>query len=94
MKTKTITQHTPGPWEVSTPFKGENFAVWTRNHTMFEGPLVISTELSQADACLIAAAPELLEYLKGVLSHPKHGQTFSAREKMELLQVIAKAEGR
>lgn len=74
--------HTPGPWKV---FKGR----WC---TVNSGNKQVASSMTESDATLIAAAPELLEALKGVLSHPKYGPMFSTESKMELLEVISKAE--
>lgn len=94
MKTKT-TQHTPGPWKVSVPIRGDKYAVWTRNHSDFEGPkVVVSRELNEADAKLIAAAPEMIAMLKHLVSldHDDIDNLESIKESAR--ELIAKTEAK
>lgn len=80
------TKHTPGPWEFDGPH--HNIIVWSspNNRICFmtsDGP-------TEANARLIAAAPDLLEALKNIVNsievhdHPAVMMAFDA---------IAKAEG-
>jgi len=91
--------HTPGPWE----FAGKNTRGIFGNDghqvsTMYCKPLAFPSDISemQANASLVAAAPELLEACKTVLdiinpySHIK--PLFDAN--LLLQAAIAKAEGR
>jgi hypothetical protein len=76
-----MAKHTPGPWQL-----GDCSLVWTER----------DKEMSVANARLIAAAPELLEALEGIidigkrdLTNPKYDGYFrTARE------AILKAKGR
>jgi hypothetical protein len=99
--TQTAQQHTPGPWKfisTSTRFElndAENFPVLRINGGM------VPTE---ANAKLIAAAPELLQELRGAwlmlhawlgsrpAEHGPHPEVECAIKSIET--VIAKAEGR
>lgn len=89
--TKKTTQHTPGPWQVE------------KQRTGMECPVVMiagltaatvynvtrNTRENDANARLMAAAPEMLEALKGLLAGPNWpGAQMTARA------AIAKAEGR
>lgn len=57
--------HTPGPWKLSTPQKD-----WNGDYTLFEihwsdaGECIAEFVHGEADARLIAAAPELLTQLE------------------------------
>lgn len=58
-------QHTPGPWVAKESPESEHF-FW-----IVTGPRLhigVSTDRSKADACLIAAAPELLSALQYVVA--------------------------
>ena len=58
------TQHTPGPWAVDA-------SLCTVHHLLFQHPLdnrnKIASVTSEANARLIAAAPELLEALTSIV---------------------------
>lgn len=113
---KTEQKHTPGPWVVehglsSDPAKytpgidavGENFTVilyGIKNEGEARGIRGRTDEEQEANARLIAAAPELLEALREVLKHEKwHAAaadevTPSARAAIKRADaVIAKATG-
>lgn len=68
-------QHTPGPWKVAKPRKSH-----ANGKLMYglDGPECVSDYedwgFTEANARLIAAAPELLEALKSILAvKPQHG---------------------
>jgi hypothetical protein len=68
------TQHTPGPWRVQNkPGKGygKEFVVYTPVGRAFEGdqlkPDGVSIGAAQANARLAAAAPDLLDALRGLI---------------------------
>ena len=77
-----VVSHTPGPWRVST-VDGDPWEVQSKDRT-----IVNVESATMADACLIAAAPELLSLLKRLWEWdhliPLGG---------EMKDVIAKAEG-
>ena len=97
-----VGKHTPGPWkyqkprgpqhaidrkwEIVSPIKGGGEQVVVGEHTGIEC-------LTEANAALIAAAPELLEALKAlcaVAEIPSHDRTVWNQAK----QAISRGEGR
>jgi len=93
---------TPGPWTVTE--KPNDPCCWTHHvetaerdpNPVFEGfaKSHIADVDGEANAKLIAAAPELLEALKQFVSHSKVGQIYGATLIDEAAAAIAKAEGR
>lgn len=86
-----MTNHTPGPWKITkTTHKGEFVNVLTAGEAMehlFYMEVAPGQKKAEANARLIAAAPELLEtleYLESVLSEQSE-ETFA----MELLRIRA-----
>ena len=103
-KTKPPTTHTPGPWRVSKPgdleSKDKGWCVWGGGRMMlsFHGPQV-PREQKEADAHLVAAAPDLLAACVSALSliAPRVDDSDAmgwgvATEEM-LREAIAKAKG-
>jgi hypothetical protein len=74
-ETKTETKHTPGPWRVSEGMTPDTLLVRDDEHGIAQvwaayrpdGPLEVGTK--EANARLIAAAPELLEELRNCVRH-------------------------
>ena len=66
-----MTQHTPGPWEIDRAARG-GIGVYTRQGAMvckvtqWGGPLGQTT--TDANAALIAAAPDLLAALQDIMA--------------------------
>ena len=63
------TQHTPGPWTVTNSglsIKSSGHSIHDRIADVYHSEK--SAEIDRANARLIAAAPELLEALKGTLA--------------------------
>ena len=94
------TQHTPGPWEVhkNVSKKGElgiiaDSAPCVIAHGMSEKHW---PEIANANARLIAAAPELLAKLSALVRRSDNGDTIEPGwyEIAEARAAIAKAEGR
>lgn len=62
-------KHTPGPWQVGPNAMGEMLSIWSRHYCIVSlfspnfGDDVPPAEQNAANACLIAAAPEMLEAL-------------------------------
>jgi hypothetical protein len=90
--------HTPGPWSIGKsadgtlaicvpvhPSEGSGFAVATVNRPRRMGTVRGDME---ANAHLIATAPELLEALEWIL------ESVSPGERVALQAIIAKAEGK
>jgi hypothetical protein len=111
MNTKTETKHTPGPWRVSEGMTPDTLLVRDDEHGIAQvwaaykpdGPLEVGTK--EANARLIAAAPELLEALRYLLNtdnvatvHAKWGEGCNREEVDAMLKqaraAIAKAEGK
>jgi len=85
-----MSAHTPGPWEWVTS-KNYGYAclnapsgeVLYPNGINGDSPITwMGEEMSEADACLIAAAPDLLEALKEVvkLANEIHGHWYDDKE--------------
>ena len=94
------TQHTPGPWTLG--YDGNDGAfeigVYYRDHL---ATFVIASrnqvfhraEESQANARLIAAAPDLLEACREFVRKCECGQAVSSASYQQMKAAIAKAEG-
>ena len=82
--TKTI--HTPGPWEVAEKRDGLQII---RNYEAWPVGTVLNCPKLEANAALIAAAPEMLEALKEVIQEmgaedcPWYDKAKSAIDKAE-----------
>lgn len=93
-----MNKHTPGPWKV-----GNSHSNYIINHQYGDGSWgylmslssVVHGEAEEANAKLIAAAPELLEALERVSTFFESSESYSQewRLKQELGLVIAKARG-
>lgn len=83
-------KHTPGPWEMSGPtLKGNGYNIGSVNsHRTTEG---------EANAALIAAAPEMLEALEAIATHfdtPASGRLCNISDLLnDARAAIAKAKG-
>ena len=87
--------HTPGPWRFMTDTTGEYLAVFAtpQGGTKVICPVKIADE---ANAHLIAAAPELLDALRALVQvYEKVGGPLAVDPKVaDARAAIAKAEGR
>ena len=87
---KSLPPHTPGPWKVQPSGKVGNGTAW--RDIVSEGapftPSYVGEALEQ-DAYLIAAAPDLLEALRGLLDALPPGFTSPAQARAH--EAIAKA---
>lgn len=81
-----MSEHTPGPWKFSNRGDG-SYRIEAR-----QGPLDVMPAVahSLSDAHLIAAAPEMLDFLK--LLDRLGGLGFAKHDRIQA--IIAKAEGR
>lgn len=98
-------QYTSGPWTVEDPMKGE-LSIVQANKPTYEWRFIASIpdadledgfpqETVEANARLIAAAPELLEALKALLDIAPFGSTNADREiHRQAEAALAKAEVR
>lgn len=101
-----MTKHTPGPWKPwMTGFDNQSFAIGPNGKTPIAKTLGGNKETNEANARLIAAAPDLLEALKECAAWfelDKHRQNpvFASASSIGVQMVlnakaaIAKAEGR
>lgn len=92
--TKPEARHTPGPWRVKTyPGTLQYAKVFGPPHPIDGGDYAPLCETSnEADAQLIAKAPELLEALRDLLKFSETWQGSSV-EIVKARAAIAKAEG-
>jgi hypothetical protein len=101
----TQTKHTPGPWSVTESFCNNACNRLVVKRKTWGGEVVAdlgeAPDASRANARLIAAAPDLLEALRGLLREtkaknpsPKVGKDFSLLVHIEAARkAIAQAEG-
>ncbi len=85
---KAAAQHTPGPW-FNTRFKGVNYRI-TKN-AIGGGEKIAQLIPNEANACLIAAAPDLLEALRGLLGFAAVHATPGVRDNYTLACEQARA---
>lgn len=88
-------KHTPGPWNINYLRNGANILA-TDGHGAIAKVNVRYSKTNnliefEANACLIAAAPELLEALKEALNEKNMSQM---PYRIKAYKAIAKAEGR
>ena len=92
-----MSKHTPGPWEVVELVDGYDIRSpesRCRIATASDPEAVWGAIGREEDACLIAAAPELLEALEQVVSFVDAGQgTWTVEEQQKARAAIAKAKG-
>lgn len=88
-------RHTPGPWAIDSR-NGSCYVVAPDAATTVAEVKLPTDEQGDADARLIAAAPDLLAALKAVVT-PQAGGAFrnlTGENAMRALDAIQKAEGR
>jgi len=93
------TPHTPGPWSWNHGPRDSEFDTITGPKGFFICEIAISHPENEANARLIAAAPELLEALKIGIETMLNGPERILRQDeqeaiMKMRTAIAKAEGR
>ena len=98
MKTENKVSHTPGPWNIEE-YNNQTLEIWPQQQNGY-GCIAKIDKLfgqftdSQANARLIAAAPELLEALKAAsILLDKKPDNFMMAVELIVNQAIAKAEG-
>lgn len=92
--------HTPGPWEIRRPSYGQGFTreIWGADGKCVTGMTTRMTTgpVTEANARLIAAAPDMLEALEGMVEMATH-HMMEPEERRERLRnaraAIAKARG-
>ena len=87
------TQHTPGPWYIDG--QNESAAIGYRAIVDNEGFTICNpSPMGQANARLIAAAPDLLAALEVVREYMNHAaDQFSYEDIVQIRAAIAKATG-
>jgi hypothetical protein len=86
------TEHTPRPWCTSVGKSGLTFVKEDKKYICFMERDLMSKEELYANARLIAAAPDLLEFLEELLdAHKNHAFLIDFQERAE--KIIAKAKG-
>ena len=65
-------KHTPGPWKIGTPPPNGEQTVGTDQGLMVAVATTGAGVQTKANASLIAAAPDLLEALKGLMALSDH----------------------
>ena len=103
MTTKAKDSFTPGPWRHHPDYRGGKNVVYVEalvggercEHTVahaYDGSLYDNQAMTEANARLIAAAPDLLEAGKRLLEHLREAPLTPAYGRMAA--AIRKAEGR
>ncbi len=94
------TKHTPSPWAVSVPEKGQDGYPhnWSISHEsptravyVASIPGAVHYERAQADARLIAAAPDMLEALQELLADKYLSDPINADRMAKARAALAKA---
>lgn len=93
-----MSKHTPGPWKVNADEYGNVLGVRATNDaTICQINWMIRKRgglQAEANARLIAAAPEMLEALRLVMSDDRLMNAMKREQARAILDAIAKAEGR
>ena len=66
-----MTEHTRGPWTAKVQSDGSLWIMGGHGSSVYDSALADTWPLSEADARLIAAAPDLLEALEGIEEHAR-----------------------
>jgi len=95
MTARTKVQPSTGPWRIVGPRSDGKTFIKTDTENLAIAALSFSdNKRGQANAWLIAAAPDLLDALEGVLEwHSDHGEFLSGGELAVVRAAIAKARG-
>lgn len=89
----TASKHTPGPWRVAEPVCSVGRTVWRGDaDTNANWHRICRNVTNPADAALIAAAPELLAALRGLLDALARDHADFGNECDAARAALAKAE--
>jgi hypothetical protein len=95
MTTEPKAKFTPGPWHIVTDSADRSVIKSTTQPEKPHSVIVADSWVKQADARLIAAAPELLEALREILEWaqiPSDGSKTAVAIKVKAEAAISKAE--
>ncbi len=67
-------KHTPGPWHVTPLELGDGFSVYHNGPILYVKNNTHGAENAKANAYLIAAAPDMLNALKGIIEYLETGR--------------------
>lgn len=89
-----MNEHTPGPWSITSK-PDDEYPVFDIGHQLSNGPfkgdvMIVCDTVEEANAHLIAAAPEMYEALKAIEAEAHVNSTNYDL----VIAAIAKAEGR
>ena len=87
-----MSKHTPGPWHVADA-DGLNYNIRGEPSTGYNGKHLARVFNNEANAHLIAAAPDMLVMLKVIQSDLRITVPSEAKLRDEIQKVINKAEG-
>lgn len=97
MNKKNVNNHTPGPWDAIQDLGGHPRSWRVEPHTSSSR---LATNLKEEDACLIAAAPEMLEVLEdswpviaALCNGNKPDKWVMKSIEQKMVDAIAKAKG-
>jgi len=96
---KNPTKHTPGPWKISHDMPSKSYEIYANDlseHADEGDQLHIAEYITEANARLIAAAPDMLEALEAARSdlwrlQLDHSETPSRTVEAKINAAIAKA---
>lgn len=88
-----MSKHTLGPWRTVLGYDNAYTIVTGKDYSLECVALIKSTPSCQANARLIAAAPDMLEALKRCVELMDNGGTWTIDDQNTARTVIAKAEG-
>lgn len=97
---KTNNKSTPGPWRIENhldnvgPYSSARLEIWSNNrHIGNINEHVDDIKIDEANAALIAAAPEMLEALENALESLKYSvMVLQAPEKSTMRETITEIE--
>ena len=98
-KRKGIMDYTKGEWEVEPIIKGKTFGIFTEYHRYELARVFIHNGEQEANAYLIASAPDMYEALRVAQIYIareeiRKGTLGRTRLEEDIIKVLAKAEGK
>ena len=91
-------EHTKGEWKISRAAQEHPYSIEAQTKTIAFIKMQTESETTEANAKLIAAAPDLLECLEAIMPHVKGNDIYTEAEKGSLVwkckQAINKTKGK